>query len=307
MKTKELAQFRARLGSGTGTGNSPLAAVKAAVFCVALFASQFVCESAEVPATVAPVYAEAKSAMDAGNFPAAAQILEDALRELPANTDGVKLLNLALGTAYLRAGQHAKAVAPLEKVGDDALLADALRGSGRLDEARRLYEKVAVGESVNARYSRARIAELDSAEEKVATKAVERLFSAADGFSALGSEDAAYFDEATKLYEAIARKREWRGEATARAIFSLGEVQRLRKSYPEAIAFYQRCFVSWARFAQWGARSYLRAAECFEALGRRAEAIAHLREMMRKSEKYGRLPEFEEAKKRLRGWGEVVP
>lgn len=306
MKTTDRERSRALRGSGIGTANSPPAAVRAAVFCVVFLAAPFFCKSAEVPAAVAPVYAEAKGAMDAGDFATATRVLEEALRQLPANTDGVQLLNLALGTAYLRDGLPAKAVAPLEKSGDDALLADAFRGCGRLDEARRLYEKVSVGDSVNARYSRARIAEMGSAAEKVAAKSAELLFSAADGFSALGSEDAAYFDEATKLYEAIARKREWRGDATARAIFSLGEVQRLRKSYPEAIAFYQRCFVSWARFAQWGARSYLRAAECFDALGRRAEAIAHLREMMRKAEKYGRLPEFAEAKKRLHGWGEVV-
>ena len=240
--------------------------------------------------------------MDAGDFAAAAVVLEDALRELPAQTDGVELLNLALGTAYLRAGEPAKAIAPLEKTTAIPLLADALRGGGRLAEARRLYEKAAVGESLNARYSRARIAELDAATEKSATL----LFTAADSFAALGAEDATYFDEAVKLYEAIARNREWRGEATAHAVFALGEVQRLRKSLPEAIAFYQRCFVSWARFPQWAGRSYLRAAECFDALGRRAEAIAHLREMMRKSDKYGRLPEFTQAKARLRGWGEIV-
>ena len=44
-----------------------------------------------------------------------------------------------------------------------------------------------------------------------------------------------------------------------------------------------------------------------EALGRRAEAKAHLFELVRKADKYGRLPEFNEAKVRLRAWGEVVP
>ena len=108
------------------------------------------------------------------------------------------------------------------------------------------------------------------------------------------------------LYETIARTKAWRGESTARALFSLGEIQRLRKAYPEAIAYYQRCFVSWARYPQWCARAYHRAADSFEALGRRPEAISHLREMLRKSDKYGRLPEFNEAKTRLRAWGEVV-
>ena len=94
------------------------------------------------------------------------------------------------------------------------------------------------------------------------------------------------------------------GEATARAVFSLGEVQRQKKALPEAIAYYQRCFVSWARYPAWCARAYLRASESFEALGRRPEAIAHLRELLRKRDKYSRFPEFEEAEKRLRAWGE---
>ena len=51
----------------------------------------------------------------------------------------------------------------------------------------------------------------------------------------------------------------------------------------------------------------MRASECFEALGRRPEAMAHLRELVRKADKYGKFPEFNEAKKRLRAWGDVVP
>ena len=286
--------------------------MNAALSCVAFFAATLIVSPAHsadtpklVPASVAPAYAEAKEAMDAADFAKAAQILEDALRELPAQADGANLLNLALGTAYLRADQPEKAIAPLEKNPTPEalpLLADALRRAGRPADARRFYEKASTGESINARYSRARISEIDAA---TADKP-ELLFAAADGFAALGPEDAAYFDEASKLYEAIARSRQWRGEPTAHAIFSLGEVQRQRKSYPEAIAYYQRCFVSWAKFTQWGARSYLRAAECFETLGRRTDAIAHLREMMRKADKYGRLPEFIEAKTKLRSWGEVV-
>lgn len=312
MQTAADESSQALLGNVAGTENSRPPTVIAALSRVAVFAATLIvslAHSAEpskpVPASVAPVYAEAKEAMEAADFARAAQILEDALRELPAQTDGIHLLNLALGIAYLRADQPENAITPLEKTpAPEAvpLLADALRRAGRLVDARRFYEKASIGESINARYSRARISELDAA---TADKP-DLLFAAADGFAALGPEDAAYFDEASKLYEAIARNRQWRGEPTAHAIFSLGEIQRQRKSYPEAIAYYQRCFVSWAKFTQWGARSYLRAAECFEALGRRPDAIAHLREMMRKADKYGRLPEFAEAKTKLRSWGEIV-
>ena len=281
---------------------------------IALVAASFVFMSAwaQVPVAVAPIYAEAKAALDSREFAEAARVLDEALAKLPSDTAGIALLQLTLGTARLRANEPEKAIVPLEKAAasDPAaipLLADALRGAGRADDARRVYEKAATGDTVNAKYSRARIAQLDSATEKDALKAVAFAFTAADAFAALGDEDPTYLDEATALYETIARNKQWRGESTARAVFSLGEVQRQKKSLPEAIAYYQRCFVSWARYPAWCARAYLRASESFEALGRRPEAIAHLRELLRKADKYSRFPEFEEAKKRLRAWGEVVP
>ncbi len=268
--------------------------------------------TATVPAAVAPAYADARAALDENNYAEAARILDEALAKLPPETDGIALLQLTLGTAHLRAGQPAKAIAPLEKAADRdsaaiAPLADALRGNGRNEEARRTYEKAAAGDALNARYSRARIAELDSATEKDPQKAAALLFASADAFVVLGGEDASYYEEASKLYESIARNKQWRGESTARAIYLLGEVQRLRKALPEAIAYYQRCFVSWARYPAWCARAYLRASESFEALGRRAEAKAHLFELVRKADKYSRLPEYNEAKTRLRAWGETVP
>ena len=267
---------------------------------------------AEVPAAVAPSYANAKAALDAGQFADAARMLGESLAELPPDTAGIGLLYLAQGTAFLRGGQPEKAIAPLEKaVLSDAsvlpLLADSFRGAGRKDDAMRAYEKAASGDSLNAGYSRARLSELQSAGEPDATKAAALLFAAADAFAALGAEEATYIAEATKLYEAIARNKVWRGESTARAVFSLGEVERGKKAFPEAIAYYQRCFVSWSKYVNWSARAYLRAADSFEALGRRTEAKEHLRELVRKDAKYGKLPEFAAAKTRLRAWGDVVP
>lgn len=281
------------------------------VLTLALAAGCFA-ESPQVPAAIAPVYANAKAALDAGQFADAARIIDAFLQGAPPDTAGLGVLYLAQGTAFLRNAQPEKAIAPLEKAAaSDAtvfpLLADAFRGAGRNDDATRAYEKAAAGESLNARYSRARIAELQSAAEPDAKKAAELSFAAADAFAALGADDATYFDEATKLYESIARNKAWRGEATARAVYSLGEVERTKKAFPEAIAYYQRCFVSWSKYANWSARAYMRAADSFEALGRRTEAKEHLRELVRKDEKYAKFPEFTEAKTKLRAWGDVVP
>lgn len=272
-----------------------------------LLAGLFLAVVAPQSDPVAPEYAAAKAALDAQDPALAARIIEESVASLPPGAEVSALLQLTLGTAYLRAGQPEKAIAPFEKaaVRDPAAIAplgDALRGAGRIEEARRAYEKAVIGDAKNARYSSARIAQLDSAAEKDPQKSAAFLLIAADTFA----EEPGYFGEATALYETIARTKAWRGESTARALFSLGEIQRQRQAYPEAIAYYQRCFVSWARYPQWCARAYHRAADSFEALGRRAEAIAHLRELLRKSDKYGRLPEFSEAKTRLRTWGEVV-
>lgn len=271
-----------------------------------------VCGRAEVPASIAPVYANAKAALDAGQFRDAARILEESLDVLPPETPGIGILYLAHGTALLRNSEPEKAIASLEKAAaSDAaawpLLGDAFRGAKRNGDAIRTYEKAAVGDTLNARYSRARIAELQSVGESDAQKAVEFAFTAADGFASIGSEEPTYFDEATNLYEAIARNKAWRGEATARAVFSLGEIQRQKKAFPEAIAYYQRCFVSWSKYPSWCARAYMRAADSFEALGRRSEAKEHLRELVRKDEKYAKFPEFNDAKIKLRAWGDIVP
>jgi hypothetical protein len=43
-----------------------------------------------------------------------------------------------------------------------------------------------------------------------------------------------------------------------------------------------------------------------DKLGKRDFAIRHLREMVRKIDKYGKLPEYGQAKKQLRAWGENI-
>ena len=56
------------------------------------------------------------------------------------------------------------------------------------------------------------------------------------------------------------------------------------------------------KYPNWVARAYLRAAECFDKLGQRKSAIAHLQEMMRKADRLRAQPEFAEAQRKLREW-----
>ncbi len=286
----------------------------------ALFAGVFTPGSCAFAVPLAETYHEAKTALEAGDAARAVVLLEPALRD--AQGAAAAPAQLALGLAYLRTGRAEAAVPLLEKAAAifndtpqacDALapLGDALRLAGRADEARAAYTQASTvaPTRVNARYSAARLLELESADherQKRFAAAARCILEAADGLLALGAEDAAFFAEARALFTKVAQGREWRGEATARAVFSLGEVERAQKHWPEAIAYYQRTFVSWLKFPNWCALAYLRAADCFDQLGKRAIAIGHLREMVRKADKFGGLPEYQEAKRQLRTWGEEV-
>ncbi len=265
-------------------------------------------------APLVDVYREAKSALEGGDAAKAVALLE------PVMEDGGAAVQLALGVAYLRTERAGEALPLLEKAAAAfadtpqaanalAPLGDALRLAGRSAEARAAFAQAAkiAPELVNGRYSAARLLELDGAEherQKHPADAARCTLAAADALLALSAEDAAYFAEARTLFTKVAQGHEWRGEATARAVFSLGEVERAQKHWAEAIAYYQRTFVSWVRYPHWCALAYLRAADCFEQLGKRDFAIRHLRELVRKADKYGALPEYQQAKQQLRAWGE---
>ena len=82
----------------------------------------------------------------------------------------------------------------------------------------------------------------------------------------------------------------------------MGETEARQAKWPEAIADYQRVFVAYQKFLPWAAKSYLRTADAFEKLGKRTEAIAHLKEMLR-NDKLKDFPETKEAEKRLQEMG----
>ena len=100
-------------------------------------------------------------------------------------------------------------------------------------------------------------------------------------------------DEAQKLFEQVASTREWRGEATAQAVYSLGDIERERGKLPEAIVYYQRVYVAYQRFLPWVAKAYVASAECFAQLGKSQEALNTYREMLKNS----KLQDFAEAQK----------
>jgi TolA-binding protein len=110
------------------------------------------------------------------------------------------------------------------------------------------------------------------------------------------------FDQATELFNQIASTREWRGDATALAVYSLGDIQARQGHWAESIAYFQRVFVLYQRYIPWVAKAYIGSAASFDKLGKRTEAINHLQEMLH-NEKLQGMPETKQARTMLATWG----
>lgn len=109
-------------------------------------------------------------------------------------------------------------------------------------------------------------------------------------------------DEARKVFEQVAAVREWRGDATAFSVYSLGEIEARQGRWAEANAFFQRVYVGYQKFLPWVAKAYLRSAESFEKLGKPQEAANTYRELLR-NEKLAAFTEAAEARKKLEAMG----
>lgn len=110
-------------------------------------------------------------------------------------------------------------------------------------------------------------------------------------------------DDAKKVFEQVASVREWRGESTAKSVYTLGEIEAKREHWAEANAYFQRVYVGYQKFLPWVAKAYIRSAESFEKLGKKQEAANTYREMLR-NEKLANFSEAQEARKRLQAMGE---
>jgi tetratricopeptide (TPR) repeat protein len=257
-------------------------------------------------------YRTAKAALESGDAAKTVAILEPRLPEAQGEQRGAVLFTL--GVALLKLDRPADAEQRLTeakalfenqpKLAELwALLGDARAAQSKPREAAQAYDEsvragAATPDGSIVRYASARGAELAAADFLLkgdALSAVGRLRDAAE----LSADRIPTIQ--VRLGE-IVGNRKLRGEATAAAIFTLGEIEQRSGRLPEAIAYYQRVFVSWLKYPAWVARSYVRAAECFDKLGRRKDAIAHLYEMMRKAERLRDQPEFTEGRRKLREW-----
>ena len=113
-------------------------------------------------------------------------------------------------------------------------------------------------------------------------------------------------DEAKKIFEQVAGNKEWRGEVTANALISLGDIEEKKGNAAGATQYYQRVFVAYQRYPDVVVTAYLRAADAFIKLNKPEIAAAHLREMLSKP-KLAMNPKAGEAKKRLEGLPAATP
>ncbi len=191
---------------------------------------------------------------------------------------------------------------------------DRLLAKGKLDEARVCYDYlvlhyprsfyadfgyIGLGELAYRKgdYDNALIQFANAIDRAGArTKLLESTLGRAKTLLAMGN-----YDVAKELFEQIASNRQWRGEATAQSVYSLGEILAKRGGYEnlaQAQAHFQRVFISYRKFTPWVAKAYLSSGETFERLGQLKEALATYREMVKDS-RFESYPEVDKARARI--------
>lgn len=114
------------------------------------------------------------------------------------------------------------------------------------------------------------------------------------------------YDEAKKIFEQVAGTKEWRGEVTAKALLSIGELEEKRGKPDVAIQYYQRVFVAYQRFPNVVIPAYLKAADAFIKLGKPEDAAKDLRDLLSKP-RLAAMPQAEEARKKLESLPAAAP
>ncbi len=106
------------------------------------------------------------------------------------------------------------------------------------------------------------------------------------------------FDEAKKVFEQVASTKDWRGEITAKALMSLGDLEEKRGKPDAAIQYYQRVYVAYQRYPSVVIPAYLKAADAFIKLNKPEDAAKDLKDMLSKP-RLAASPLAEEARKKL--------
>ncbi|QHI70765.1 tetratricopeptide repeat protein [Tichowtungia aerotolerans] len=88
------------------------------------------------------------------------------------------------------------------------------------------------------------------------------------------------YDQAVEMYKTFAAVREWRGPLTPKALYSIGLCAREQGHTQEACAWFQRVYVLYGQYPEWTAKAYAASVQCLQELGRPADAVRTMREMV---------------------------
>jgi tetratricopeptide (TPR) repeat protein len=192
---------------------------------------------------------------------------------------------------------------------------DYRRDQGDLDGARILYEKLKEDflKSEYLDYAYTGLGDIAFAEKKY-DKALENYDTALEKAGAtfklkeatIGKANALLelgrYEESKKLFEQVASIKEWRGDSTAQAVFSLGEIDarqgalcRGDRALPARL-----CGIPEVSAVGGPARTSARQ-RSFDKMNKRTDGIQNLQEMLR-NEKLQALPEAEQARQLLQKW-----
>jgi|GEM_PF-3259390 len=105
------------------------------------------------------------------------------------------------------------------------------------------------------------------------------------------------YDEAKKVFEDIVGNKEWSGIEKAASVFQLGEIAAQSGDKGAANVYFQKVYLSHAKYVEFAAKAYIRSAEMLEADGQHDAAVKTYREMVA-NPKYAETPEIKIARQK---------
>jgi len=105
------------------------------------------------------------------------------------------------------------------------------------------------------------------------------------------------YDEAKKVFEEIIGNKEWSGVEKAGSVYQLGEIASQSGDKGAANVYFQKVYLSHAKYVEFAAKAYIRSAEMLEESGQHDAAVKTYREMVA-NPKYADTPEIKIARQK---------
>ena len=212
------------------------------------------------------------------------ELMASIYKEFPADQLSAMLLS-ECGQIALEQGQPDKAEAFFKELMESFPKSDLLE-----------YAYCGMGQTALAKNQPAEaIKWFDDAVEKASADATLSQVTYGKGQALLAQDK---LDDAKKIFEQVAATKEWRGEITAKALMSLGELEEKRGKPDAALQYYQRVYVAYQRYPAVVIPAYLKAADAFVKIGKPGDATKNLKDMLSKP-RLAASPLADQARKKL--------